>query len=217
MFRKILLLFLNVCIFTLSYAQINFGVRGGISLSSVKEDLNLPGNEYSLQTGFQIGVFAEKPLTDNIIFRPAIQLTQKGYKSAVGSPGGPLYWNRDLLTNYIELPLDVLYTFRLNNASSLFLGTGPVVSYGINGRLDATLVTTDNNQQLHIKKTTDSNIFNNGIDQRFDLGWNANAGMQSCRLLFSLSYNHGMTNVLKNDNQILKNRSFAFTVGYLLR
>lgn len=217
MLRKTLLLLFNVGIFTLSYSQINFGVKGGITQSSVKEDLNLPDYEYSLQTGFQIGIFAEKPLTDNFIFRPALQLTQKGYKSVVGNPGGPFYWNRDLLTNYIELPLDVLYKFRLNNSSSLFLGTGPVLSYGINGKLKATHVTSDNNQQLHTNTSTDHNIFKNNLDRRFDFGWNASGGIQSCRMLFSLSYNHGITNVVKDDNQSLKNRSFAFTVGYRLR
>jgi Outer membrane protein beta-barrel domain len=217
MFRKTLLLLFNLGIFMLSYSQMKFGVKGGITQSSVKEDLNMPDNEYSLQTGFQIGVFAEKQLTGNLVFRPALQLTQKGYKSVVGNPGGPFYWNRDLLTNYIELPLDLLYKFRLNNASNFFVGTGPILSYGINGRLKATLVTTDNNQQLHTKKSTDNNIFKNNIDQRFDLGWNANAGIQSCRMSFNLSYNHGITNLVKDDNQSLKNRSFAFTVGYTLR
>lgn len=217
MFRKILLLFINLGLFTLSYSQIRFGIKGGITQSSVKEDLNLPNIEYSLQTGFQIGIFADKPLTDNLIFRPSFQLTQKGYKSVVGNPGGPFYWNRDLSTTYLEFPLDMLYKFKFNNASSLFIGTGPVLSYGIQGRLKAANVTTDNNQQLHTNISTDNKIFRNNKSRRFDFGWNVSTGVQSCRMLFSLSYNHGITNAVKNDNQSLKNRSFAFTVGYLLR
>ena len=217
MFRKTLLLFINLGLFTLSFSQMKFGVKGGITESSAKEDLNLPNTKYSLQTGLQIGFFADKPLTDNIIFRSSFQLTQKGYKSVVGNPGGPFYWNRDLSTTYLELPLDILYKFKFNNTSSLLLGTGPVLSYGIQGRLKATHVTMNNNQQLHTQTSTDNKIFRNNLDRRFDFGWNASGGIQRCRILFTMSYNHGISNVVKDDNQSLKNRSFAFTVGYLLR
>ena len=217
MFRKTLLLLFNLVLFAISYSQAKFGVKGGISQSTVKEDLNLPDINYSLQNGYQFGVFAEKSFTENIFFRPSLQLTQKGYKSVVGNPGGPFYWNRDLLTTYLELPLDIIYKFRLNNALNLFIGTGPVLSYGIQGRLKATHVTMDNNQQLHTKISTDNNIFRNNIDRRFDFGWNASGGIQSCKMMFSLSYNHGITNVVKDAYQSLKNKSFAFTVGYLVR
>lgn len=216
MFRRLHLLLFSLSLFTLSYSQMKFGLKGGITQSSVREVLNLPDNEYSFKTGFQLGVFTEKHLAGNFIFRPSLQLTQKGYHSVVGNPGGPFYWERDLLTNYLELPLDLVYTFRLNDASNFFVGSGPVLSYGLNGRLKATLVTTDNNQQIQIKKSTDNKIFKNNLDQRFDFGWNANAGLQSCRMLFSLSYNPGITNVVKDDKQTLKNKSFAFSFGYLL-
>jgi len=117
MFRKTLLLLFNLGLFTLCYSQTKFGIKGGMTQSSVKEDFYLADMEYSLQTGFQIGVFAEKALTENFVFRPAFQFTQKGYKAVVGNPGGPFYWNRDLSTNYLELPLDLLYMVRLNTSS----------------------------------------------------------------------------------------------------
>ena len=60
MFRKTLLLLINLVLFAVSYSQAKFGVKGGISQSTVKEDLNLPDINYSLQNGYQFGVFAEK-------------------------------------------------------------------------------------------------------------------------------------------------------------
>jgi hypothetical protein len=217
MFKKVFLFAISLGMCTLSFSQGQWGVKGGITRSFVKEGLPAPGTEYALQTGFQFGLFTDQPLTDRITFRPSLQLTQKGYKSVAGNPGGPYYWNRDLSTAYLELPLDLLHRFRLTHTSDVFIGTGPVFSYGWKGRLKAAYVSTDNNQQLHTWISTDKEIFKRDIDRRFDFGWNAGVGVQSCSLLFSLTYNHGIANVIKDEGQALKNRSFAFAVGYFLR
>ncbi|MFL5740614.1 MAG: outer membrane beta-barrel protein [Flavisolibacter sp.] len=216
MVRHLILLSISLGFFTVSFSQLNYGIKAGISQSFIQETPEFHGMDISLQTGYQIGFFLEKAITNKLILRPSLQLTQKGYRSVLGNPGGPFYWSRDLLTTYIELPLDVLRKFAFNNSSSISLGTGPVIGYGIKGRMKAAVVATDSNQQLHTQFSTDDKIFKNDLDHRFDAGWNFVISVQSCRLLFNASYNHGITNVIKGDNQSLKNRSLAFAVGYLL-
>ena len=215
MLRKLLFLFCTFGLFMFSYAQVSYGIKAGITQSFVKEKPTVTGADNSLQTGFQFGFFLEKVITTNLIFRPSLQLTQKGYQSVVGNPGGPFYWSRNLRTNYLEIPFEVLQKFTTNKSSNFHVGAGPVVSYGLQGRLNATVVSTDNNQQLHTQVSTDNKIFRNNIDRRFNFGWDFTLGFQSCRMLFNASYNHGITNVIKGDNQSLKNRSFALSVGYL--
>jgi hypothetical protein len=215
--RKLLLLTFSFGLFTFCFAQGKYGIKGGMTQSFVTETPIITGADNTLQTGFQIGLFLEKTITTNLTFRPSLQLTQKGYQSVVGNPGGPFYWSRNLTNTYLEIPFDILRKFAINKASIFYVGTGPVVSYGLRGRLKAAVVSTDNNQQLHTQISTDNNIFKNNLDRRFDFGWDFNIGVQSCKMLFNASYNHGITNVVKGDNQSLKNRSFAFSVGYLLR
>ena len=215
--RRILLLSFGLGLFTFSYAQRNYGIKGGVTQSFVTEGSTVTGADNTMQTGFQLGLFLERPITTNLIFRPSLQLTQKGYQSVVGNPGGPFYWSRNLRTTYLEIPFEVLRKFAISKSSGFYVGTGPVLSYGLQGRLKAAVVSTDNNQQLHTQISIDNNIFKNNLDRRFDIGWNFNIGIQSCRMSFNASYNHGITNVVKGDNQSLKNRSFALSVGYLLQ
>lgn len=215
MLRKLLLLSLAFELSTFSHAQISYGIKGGITQSFVSETPNVTGADNSLQTGFQCGFFLEKTITTNLTFRPSLQLTQKGFQSVVGNPGGPFYWSRNLKTNYLEIPFDVLQKFTIGKSLDFCIGTGPVISYGIQGRLKAALVSTDNNQQLHTQVSTDYKIFKNNIDRRFDFGWDFTADFQSCRMLFNASFNYGITNVVKGDNQSLRNRNLAFSVGYL--
>jgi hypothetical protein len=215
--RKLILLSISLGLFIVSYSQVKYGIKGGLTQSLVKETPSIPDADNTLQTGFQFGFFLDKKILDNLFIRSSLQLTQKGYQSVLGNPGGPFYWSRNLSTTYLELPLDVLQGFRLNKTSVFYIGTGPVFSYGLQGRLKTTLVSLDNNQQLRTQISTDNKIFQTNIDRRFDFGWDFLIGLQSCRTLFAVSYNHGISDVAKGDNQSLKNKSFALGVGYLLK
>lgn len=214
--RKIILLSITLTLFTLSYSQVRYGIKAGITRSFVKETPSVTNADNSLQTGFQLGFFLDKTITGNFIFRPSLQLTQKGYLSVVGNPGGPFYWNRNLSTTYLELPFDVLHKFVFNKTSNFYIGTGPVTGYALQGKLKAAFVATDNNQQLYTQISTDNKVFKNSSDRRFDFGWNFIVGIQSCRMTFNASYNYGIADVVKGDIQSLKNRCLAFSVGYLL-
>lgn len=213
--KKIILLSITLSLFILSYSQVNYGIKVGITRSFVKETPTVTDADNSLQTGFQLGFFLDKKITDNFVFRPSLQLTHKGYLSVAGNPGGPFYWNRNLSTTYLELPLDIIRNFNLNKTSSFYIGTGLVPGYALQGRLKAAFVATDNNQQLYTQISTDKNVFKNNSDRRFDLGWNFLIGVQSCKLTFNASYNYGISDVVKGDIQSLKNRCLVFSVGYL--
>lgn len=215
--RKIILLSFTLGLFTLSYSQVKYGVKAGITRSFIKETPTVTGADNSLQTGFQFGFFLDKTIKDNFIFRPSLQLTQKGYLSIVGNPGGPFYWNRNLSTTYLELPFDLLRKFNFNKTSSFYIGTGPVLGYALQGKLKAAFVATDNNQQLHTQISTDNEVFKNSSDRRFDFGWSFIVGIQSCRMTFNASYNNGIADGVKGDIQSLKNRCLSFSVGYLFQ
>jgi hypothetical protein len=215
--RKLVLLSISLGLFIVSYSQVKYGIKAGLTQSFVKETPSILDADNTLKTGFQFGFFLDKKILDNLFIRSSLQLTQKGYQTVLGNPGGPFYWSRNLSTTYLELPLDVLHGFRLSKTSVLYIGTGPVFSYGLQGTLKATLVSLDNNQQLHTQISTDNKIFKTDKDRRLDFGWDFLICIQSCRALFAVSYNHGISDVTKGDNQSLKNKSFALAVGYLLK
>lgn len=58
-----------------------------------------------------------------------------------------------------------------------------------------------------------------GMWNLFDLGWNMAAGLQYNRAIFSLNYNHALTNHLNYDEgtQDAKTRSLAISVAYLMK
>ncbi|HEV2833495.1 MAG TPA: porin family protein [Hanamia sp.] len=210
MYKKFSLLILSMIIYSLTFAQINYGFKAGVTESFLHDDGQ--GN-YDFRTGFQIGVFAESPLTNSLNIRSLLQLTQKGFRAVEGNPEGRFYWNRNFYTSYLELPINLVYNFDLNRKANVFIGSGPVFSLFLFGKAKTIIRSTDQTQQTH----TEYWVNTNGPDKKFDMGWEFLIGFKYSRAIISANYNHGLLNILNSESHIAKNRSFAFTLGYFLK
>lgn len=215
--KKLLLLFFSAIIYTISSGQVQYGLKAGLTQSFIKEnsDENIDMN---LKSGFQIGLTADIPLAKNLSLRPSLQYTQKGFKAVLGSLDGPSYWYRKASFNYLELPADLVYNFNIGKKTRIFIGSGPVLSFALSGKMHGIISGTLTGGQVFYEEHTDNKIFQDEGNRRIDVGLDFLTGVQFHKILLAATYSHGLTNMVNYDNdpQSLKNRSFAFTVGYLI-
>ena len=172
----------------------------------------------NLKSGIQLGATAEIPVLKNLSLRPSLQLTQKGFRAVEGNFEGPYYWNRNFSTTYLELPVDFVYKVLFSKSVNMFFGSGPVLSFGIFGKGEGILKATDGAAQLHTLEDSNNQPFKNPGYKKIDLGADFLTGLQIRRVIVTASYNYGLINILNYDQGIQNttNRSFAFSVGYLI-
>src|SRR5688500_11293352 len=94
--KKIFSTFVLVLSIAAVHAQINFGARGGIAITSIK------GEGYSSRPGIHIGGFAQIPLKSNFSLQPELYYASQGAKWDGGGK---------TLLSYLHVPVLVKYTF----------------------------------------------------------------------------------------------------------
>ena len=96
-----------------SHAQIQFGLKGGFNLANVRY---IDTDNSKARVGWNAGVLAEIPIQDNILVRPEVQYSSKGFAfSARGTST-----SGSVRLNYISVP--VLFGYRPNMKSEILLG-----------------------------------------------------------------------------------------------
>ncbi|MCW3106116.1 MAG: PorT family protein [Segetibacter sp.] len=162
---------------TLSLAQVDFGVKGGVNLATVRY---LNDDNSKARLGFNVGALAEIPVQENIFIRPEILYSSKGfaYSATQTSREG------SLRLNYINVP--VLFGYRPVKNTAIM--AGPEIGF----------------LQKAVSKsqgfTTNMTNFYRHFDVGFDLGASYNFSN-----VFGLEarYNYGfkdLVNVVVTDN-----------------
>ena len=141
---------------------------------------NMTNMEGSMKPGLNIGVAGEVMMTDNFAIEPGVFYSMQGTKGDVGS--STVKYKND----YLNIP--ILFKGYVYEGFNLF--AGPQLGFKVSSKLKAsesgTSVSTD----------VASDWF-----KTFDFSIAIGAGYQSpMGLIFSLSYNIGLTNVLDKDN-----------------
>src|SRR5262245_50769987 len=83
--------------------SVRFGITAGTSIASQKyksSGLSITGDS---KVGFTAGVLADAAISENFVFQPGLNFTQKGSKLSSGG------FTVTQTLNYIELPLNFLY------------------------------------------------------------------------------------------------------------
>jgi Outer membrane protein beta-barrel domain len=203
-----------------SQAQVKFGAHAGINAASqtnkFKSGTQTIAKNFKSKVGFTIGAVAEISLTDAVVFRPELNFTQKGGKLKETTSG--ISTDASLSTNYLELPLNVVYKFEAGGGN-VFVGAGPSLGFGLSGKskykqsgLGATI--EDNTS---VKFDGKANAPDNDTHfKALDFGANFLAGYQmSNNIFFKASYSLGLSNINPEDGSTTKNKGFGFTVGYM--
>jgi hypothetical protein len=218
--KKQILLFASIAISTLAMAQAkpSFGLRGGITSSTMKGDavnslnslIDYTNGKVTTHphTGFYGGAYASIPLGNTVSIEPGVYYAQKGYEMKgelnvknmefLGING-----KAELQSHYIDMPLLLKV-----DIGGLQVFAGPQVSY----LAQADLRTTAG--------VLGFNVFNRKMDateqfNRWDAGITGGLGYQFANgLNIRASYDHGLSKVDANQNFDSYNRSFKVGLGF---
>lgn len=180
-------------------------VRPTLGLNICSEDAG--GNASSSLVSFKVGAIADYAFKENWGFRSGILFSGQGgtFKSDVGS--GWLSWSSKATDNpwYLEIPLDVYYSYQIKDIT-LTGFTGIPVSIGLFGNYKI----EDGGSGTGTVGTTKQNAFDDL--NRFALSYNIGIEATWRKMSFGFEYSRHLTNDGKNGSGHLQ--LFSINLGY---
>jgi hypothetical protein len=216
--QSLLLAAIVVSTCVIAQTQPTFGIRGGITSSTIKGDAAKSLNSLldytngmvstNSTTGFYGGVYANIPLGSSISVEPGVFYAQKGYELK----GELNVKNMDFLginakaklqSHYVDIPV-----LLKANVGGLQVFAGPQVSYLAKADLRTTAGVLGFNL---LNRTLDaSEQFN-----RWDAGITGGLGYQFANgVNIMASYDHGLSKADANQSLESYNRAFKVGIGY---
>lgn len=177
---------------------ITVGVRVGMNISNFSGDME----DLDSRIGFNAGVIVDFPLMQSLYLQTGLFATQKGAKyDEYGEKGtfNPMY---------LQIPVLASYRYNFSDAAQLQINFGPYFAYGISGKA-----------KYEDEEGEDKfDFFGDDEDQfggkRFDMGLQVGAGVTLSKFYIGCAYEFGLTNVVKEDGDKIKNSNFMINVGY---
>ncbi len=219
--KTVLTILFATAVSTASFAQVSFGPKLGLGISSEKDTKVSSGTaaSYSSILTPQVGVVLNAQLGDHFAIRPELLYLQRGAKE---SSGGATITYR---AGYIELPINIAAGLQAG-PGKFEVFAGPSFGYSLGGHYKVESSGYSGSGNIKAKKQPDSftgtdvymNPFNVslnfGLDYKFDNG-----------LLIQVGYNLGLSNnhphyansTLESDRSkdVTKTSSINFGVAYL--
>ena len=171
----------------------------GLNLSKITFDnyigmISLTPKTY---TGINIGADLEIPLKSNFYLQPGIFFSMKGSKYGDVT-------TLSLNTNFIEVPLDVMYKLKISPIKILFFA-GPYFAYRISGN----------------DKDFFNLVYGPGTDKTlkpFDVGFNVGPGIEFYNFQLCFQYEFGLTNLapITDNGEKMKTRNFSISLSYVV-
>ena len=160
----------------------SFGIKGGVNFTNLYVD-NV--DDTNMLTGFNAGVFVELPLAQDIAIVPEINFSRKGSEVQT-SVLTQTYYSKFKL-NYLEVPV----LLKFNIVPNFNLHAGPYAAY----LLDAKRETVDQNGNNVLTLNYNTDDFN-----KLDFGISAGLGFDFNNFGIGARYNHGLSQIDKNNN-----------------
>jgi len=209
-----ILVFVLISLFCLKSNAQTFGIKGGLSLATMLEKDNdtTVSNDYKMKPGIHFGITANIPLNSYLSVESGLIVTNKGFQIEVVSNGNG-YLGRISLY-YIEVPITLRASHKLNDEKIIFVATGPYISAGLIGKVK---VITENNG----KKATVEDEVDFGTDEYedevrlLDWGMSFGGGMEINSIILGVSYDYGIANIspYQENGTTSKNRVLKFSIG----
>ena len=217
--KQILLLSLiAISTFSIAQSRTTFGVRGGVTSSSMSGDAvnNLQNLldftngmvTTSKRNGFYAGAFTNIPITENFSIEPGAYYAQKGYQlngslNVKGMEFLGVNARAELQHQYIDVPILLKANF-----GGFQVFAGPQVSYLLKSDLRTSAGVLGFN--FIDRKIDASEQFN-----KLDAGITGGVGYQfSNGLNLNASYDYGLTKVDANRNVDTYNRALKVGIGF---
>ncbi|MGM0613543.1 MAG: porin family protein [Bacteroidota bacterium] len=193
------------------------GPRLGLNVSSITGDVESPG----MKVGAHFGGLANINLTDNLALQPSLLFSMKGGKESyeMETPVDTLSVESDMSINYLEIPLNFVYSFEAG-PGHMQVFAGGYFAYGISGKNTQTL--NDNEDESDIEYVNDAIDADTGAVavSPMDFGANAGLGYKMNDIQIQISYSLGFGNLNpKMDGEAPENKQsnavIQFSAAYL--
>ena len=128
--KKVLATLLLLAGGAVAYAQVSFGVRGGLNLTHISfEESEIYDIEQG--AGFFIGPMVKMSLPIGLGFDAAVLYDQRNAKQrSVELDGGRAY-QTTLMQQHMAIPVNVRYGFGLAKMAELFVFAGPQINFNV--------------------------------------------------------------------------------------
>lgn len=218
---------------TFALGQSTISVQAGGSFTTwggddVKE-LEDGGFDIGYRTGVAVRASVVSPLTDLLGLQIGAAYVQKGASGEVDEDDFYLEFTTDM--DYLEFPLLLRFSPQLGGPLSPHVAAGPAFSFVLNcrvsNRLRASIIDPFTGEQVMVDDD-ESEECEEDVFKTFDFGVMAGAGLAfavspSWSLTLDLTYNHGLSSIIKVDDDLVElsddtgNRTFAFMAGVAFR
>ncbi len=209
--KFLVLLLLNLSL--TATGQFTYGIKAGFTNSTIKVTEGFSAADYKSKSGIQVGVTSSAILSDKFSLLSGLLYTQKGYRETYGAPGALGYSTYSRTINYLEVPVDLVFTTRAIKQLRAFVGTGLVAAFGLT---DKTNYAIDYSGRPSDAGTAHFGFGKDKYYKSFGLGWNIIGGLGYKKLALGADYNIGLTAINHGgfNQTILKNKALAVTLTY---
>jgi hypothetical protein len=175
---------------TATAQHVNFGIKGGVNLYSIKSD-----NDVKLDNavGYHLGLLAHIHLAKQFAMQPEVIFSTQGANFANGSDDG------ELNLDYINIPLMFQYMFD----NGFRLQAGPQIGFLVNAKSKLGDVNSD--------------VKNNFSSVDFGVGAGMSYVHPPSGFGFDARYNIGLKNINENSSVDSFNRGLQLGVFYLFK
>ena len=210
----IITLLSSYCII-LNAQQFNWGIRGGVNISSLGEyEYKLSAREDSeleSKTGFYGGIFGQFNISNNLGIESGLFYSNLGGKYKENDRNEQ--YKIEVNPSYLQLPVAVFYKFNIFNDFKIYPLAGVYVGYGLSGKI----------KQQGTIAGQDIGLSSDYFDKfanRFDFGGTFGLNFEYKKFILGFSYNQGFVSVNKEkllyaDNAF--NSNFRCTLSYLFK
>ncbi len=186
---------------TATNAQIRFGIKAGLNLSSLSLSEGWANFDTKHQAGFFAGVTvdAKVPLL-GFGAEASILYDQRNFKI---NNGDGTYSNDKL--KYISIPINIKYTIGFDEVASLYLATGPQFSFNV-----------DKNALSFDIPNSAGEIIKSYKSKNFDFYWNVGLGFTVLdHFRLGYTYNIPCSKSIDSPEGSVKNKTNQISLTYL--
>lgn len=201
---KSLLVIIMMLAFTGLQAQVKFGPKVGMNLSTMTLKSSGISFDPKMLVGFHAGLISEIGLADNLKLQPGILYSSKGSKYEI-----TLFeetFDFSMAPAFIEVPVNLMYSFGPGD-TKFNVFAGPYFAYGIGGKYKS----EGESEDISFGTSEDDDM------KPFDIGVNFGVGVNIKGFLISAQYGLGLANLTTEDtgDTEIKNQVIGISVGYL--
>ncbi len=206
-------MFIVITMATASYAQ-TFGVKAGLNLSNMSitnDDGWTDFDDTKMNPGFHLGGIVEFPISEMFSFDTGLLLSTKGFK--INEKEDNYEDNIKMNLFYLDIPLTAKASFDMGS-TKIYGVLGPYLGIGLNGKIkyEYGYMGDTETDEVEIK-------WGSGDEddlKRLDFGLTMGAGLEINSIIFELSYDLGLANIvtISDDSFTINNRVLKISVGY---